>query len=54
MFDLNSRLQLMDERGVLLSGEQTIRLNLSSLPSGIYILQIKGEDAAEHQKIIKI
>jgi len=57
IFDLNSNVQLIENQGVLLRGKQTIRLNspsLTSLPSGIYILQIQGEEASEYQKIIKI
>ena len=54
VIDLQSNSCFTEDRGILLTGYQRIQINLQSLPSGIYILQLQGENATERQKIIKI
>jgi len=54
IIDLQSNTCITEDRGILSARQQRIQINLQSLPSGIYILQIQGENATERQKIIKI
>lgn len=54
IINLQLNINFTKNYGHLMAGKQKIQINLQSLPSGIYILQVQGENATERQKIIKI
>jgi len=49
-----SNIILHENRGDMSSGKHIINLDLQRLQSGIYFLQIRGEQGIDHKKIIKI
>ena len=54
ILDTQSNILIQDNLGLLSTGKHIINLNLQRLPTGIYFLQVRGEESIDHQKIIKI
>lgn len=54
ILDAQSNIVKQENLGLLTSGKHIININLQRLPTGIYFLQLRGENSVDHQKIIKI
>lgn len=52
--NMQSHIVFMQKTDWLYSGRQTIKLNLESLKTGVYLMEIRGQKGSLREKIIKI